>query len=77
MRLLEAFATAALALVAGASAAGCPRTGEPPIIVLGAGTAGLTAGMALKANNCSALLLEARPRIGGRLHTLAAVPSRA
>ena len=40
------------------------------VVVVGAGAAGLTAAAALHANNCSVTVLEARDRIGGRMHTL-------
>ncbi len=40
-----------------------------PIIIIGAGAAGIAAGLALKGRGVDALILEARPRIGGRAHT--------
>lgn len=38
-------------------------------IIIGAGLTGLTAAYELKKSGVNALLLEARPRIGGRIHT--------
>jgi monoamine oxidase len=43
---------------------------NPDILILGAGAAGLAAASELAAHNKSVLLLEARPRIGGRIDTL-------
>lgn len=39
------------------------------VLVIGAGAAGLAAGQALHEAGCDALILEARERIGGRIHT--------
>ena len=77
MRLQHALLAASplLQLAAAGSRGSCPRGGpDLPTVVIGAGTAGLTAAMALRAHNCSCLVLEARPRIGGRLHTFADGP---
>jgi protoporphyrinogen oxidase len=41
-----------------------------PILILGAGLAGLTLAWRLKQHNIDATILEARDRIGGRIHTL-------
>jgi monoamine oxidase len=43
---------------------------EPQVIILGAGAAGLAAAQVLSKNGKSALLLEARDRIGGRVCTI-------
>src|SRR5690349_24759162 len=39
------------------------------VVVLGAGAAGLAAGAALRQAGADVLVLEARSRIGGRVHT--------
>ena len=44
---------------------------RPQVIVIGAGAAGLAAAQALSSNRIAVLLLEARQRLGGRIHTLA------
>ena len=38
------------------------------MIVIGAGPAGIAAAKTLEQNNCPYLVLEARERIGGRVH---------
>jgi monoamine oxidase len=43
---------------------------HPDVIILGAGAAGLTAARVLSDAGRSALILEARDRIGGRIHTI-------
>ncbi len=43
---------------------------DKKIIIIGAGLAGLTAAYFLKKEGISATILEARPRVGGRIHTL-------
>jgi monoamine oxidase len=42
---------------------------SPSVLIIGAGAAGLAAGRALHEAGCDALILEARERIGGRIHT--------
>jgi monoamine oxidase len=49
-------------------------TGDPDVIVIGAGLSGLGAAMALEENGLRVLLLEGRRRIGGRIYTLFDVP---
>ncbi len=47
-----------------------PRApGDPPVVVLGAGVAGLAAARALHAAGIPVRVLEARDRLGGRVHT--------
>src|ERR1700692_4781504 len=43
---------------------------RPDVVILGAGAAGLAAASMLSAEGLSILILEARDRIGGRIHTL-------
>lgn len=43
---------------------------QPTVIVIGAGVAGLAAAQELKNHHIPALILEARNRIGGRIHTV-------
>jgi len=47
---------------------------EIDVAIIGAGAAGLGAAHALKDSGLSVILLEARDRIGGRAHTIAAAP---
>lgn len=43
---------------------------KPDVIVIGAGAAGLAAAQVLSEGGCSVVIVEARDRIGGRIHTL-------
>ncbi len=71
----SAAAGAALAGVANLrSIAHAGGAGDPDVIVLGAGLAGLGTAMALEENGLRVLLLEGRRRIGGRVYTLFGVP---
>lgn len=45
------------------------RSLNAPVIVIGAGTAGLTTAHELARRNLNAIVLEARDRIGGRVWT--------
>jgi monoamine oxidase len=45
-------------------------TRAPEVVVIGAGSAGLSAAARLKAAGVSVLVLEAKDRVGGRAHTL-------
>ncbi len=48
---------------------GLPKSDEPPrkIVIVGAGIAGITAGMLLKNAGHSVTILEAQNRLGGRI----------
>jgi monoamine oxidase len=46
------------------------RNVKPDVIIIGAGAAGLAAAQILSERGCSAMILEARNRIGGRIHTI-------
>jgi monoamine oxidase len=43
---------------------------DPDVIIIGAGAAGLTCAHELMQKNLDVLVLEAKPRIGGRIHTM-------
>ncbi|WIA08913.1 hypothetical protein OEZ85_008331 [Tetradesmus obliquus] len=64
----QAAAAAAAAAKRAAAAAPLPK---PPgrVIVVGGGPAGLAAATVLKRNNVDVLVLEARDRVGGRVHS--------
>ncbi|CAB9523788.1 Peroxisomal N(1)-acetyl-spermine/spermidine oxidase [Seminavis robusta] len=47
------------------------KTPTSPVIIIGAGVAGLSAAKRLKENNIPVLILEGRNRLGGRIHTVA------
>ncbi len=47
-----------------------PPSPEQPILVVGAGVAGLTAARALRDAGWTVIVLEARDRVGGRVHTV-------
>lgn len=67
------------ALAAGGLAAGCSRFGvrrDTDIAVLGAGLAGLSAARQLRAAGRDVVVLEARDRPGGRVHTAFDLPDR-
>ena len=66
-------------LAAGSLAVACGRTGvrhDTDVIVLGAGLAGLAAARKLLAAGRDVLVLEARDRPGGRVHTAFDLPDR-
>lgn len=71
--------TAALGVAASVAAslrttAYAAGSGDPDVIVLGAGLSGLGTAMALEENGLRVLMLEGRQRIGGRIYTLFDVP---
>jgi monoamine oxidase len=47
-----------------------PRTSGPRVVIVGAGLAGLTAALDLVDAGWDVVVLEARDRVGGRVHTL-------
>lgn len=47
---------------------------RPHVIVIGAGLAGLRSALLLEAQGCEVTMLEARARLGGRLHTRTDLP---
>jgi monoamine oxidase len=49
---------------------------QADVLVLGAGMAGLTAALLLEEQGLKVTVLEARPRVGGRMNTLDDVPGR-
>jgi monoamine oxidase len=56
--------------VAGSLPSGAQTSERVPLLILGAGIAGLTAGFELQQKGREVVLLEARMRPGGRVHTL-------
>ncbi|MFM7396368.1 MAG: flavin monoamine oxidase family protein [Gammaproteobacteria bacterium] len=67
--------TAVSAAIAGAAhTAYASGSGEPDVIVIGAGLSGLEAALTLEENGLSVLVLEGRNRVGGRVYTLFDLP---
>ncbi|MDF5718211.1 MAG: NAD(P)-binding protein [Rhizonema sp. NSF051] len=48
----------------------------PSVLVLGAGLSGLYTALLLEAKGVSVTVLEARDRVGGRVHTLDDIPGK-
>ncbi|MSX02874.1 MAG: FAD-dependent oxidoreductase [Actinobacteria bacterium] len=65
-----ALAAAATGLIASGCADSAPAAGGRKVIVVGAGLAGLGAAATLRASGFEVTVLEARDRIGGRVHTV-------
>jgi monoamine oxidase len=63
--------SAAAALVAGppGASAAAPARGVAPVVILGAGIAGLTAALVLQDRGVRATVYEARTRVGGRIYS--------
>jgi monoamine oxidase len=70
-----AAAGATAALIGACTRAKAPRK-DADVIIVGAGLSGLFAAMTLKDAGLSCLVIEASPRIGGRLWTLDDLPGR-
>ena len=68
--LLGSAATGAVAVAAGCSGSTVARTNRPKVVVIGAGMAGLGAARVLDEAGCRVVVIEARDRIGGRVHTV-------
>lgn len=66
----------AAALAAGAAPRGAWSRTETDVLVIGAGLAGLVAARMIERAGGRAVLIEGSRRIGGRLHTLDALPGR-
>lgn len=75
LQMLPGAATAAMAAVTTACDS-LGSAGKPPVIVLGAGLAGLAAALALEDAGARVRVFEAARRVGGRIHTLDDLPGR-
>ncbi len=70
-RFLGAGAATATAVLGGCITAPRPDVAtKKRVVVVGAGLAGLTAALALRSTGWTVVVLEARDRVGGRVHTL-------
>jgi monoamine oxidase len=67
---VSAAATAGLLLGGCAPALRGPRPGEEPVLIVGAGIAGLTAGHRLRQAGVPVRIMEAQERVGGRMYSL-------
>jgi len=65
-----------LAMVARAGTGNAPRRLDADVIVIGAGLAGLQAAILLQDEGARVIVVEARDRVGGRVHTLDHVAGR-
>ena len=70
MRRRELLGLAALGGIAGCANVGPPGQSRSPVVILGAGLAGLSAAHELRQQGREVLVLEARSRPGGRVLTL-------
>ena len=75
-QILAASLLAATPALARATPQSSARRHDFDIIVIGAGLSGLTAALAAQDQGARTLVLEARPRIGGRMFTLDHLPGR-
>lgn len=69
-----AAAAAVAAALPSSRAHAATGSGDPDVIVIGAGLSGLEAAVTLEENGLKVLMLEGRKRIGGRVYTLFDVP---
>ena len=69
-------AGASAMLIAGAAPRSAWDKTEADVVVIGAGLSGLNAALILEAAGLKVIVVEAEPRIGGRLHTLDDLPGR-
>lgn len=60
----------------GSKAAGCSTLPRRQVVIVGAGIAGLGAAVTLRAAGLDVIIVEARDRIGGRIHTSTMWPHR-
>ncbi len=75
--VLRTLGAAATVAAAPGLVSSCSRRGrDADVIVVGAGLAGLNAALILEEQGLKVLVLEASPRIGGRVYTLDDVPGR-
>jgi polyamine oxidase len=68
--LIGSAAAGAVGLTAGCSARSGARQGGRKVVVIGAGMAGLGAARVLREAGCRVVVVEARDRVGGRVHTV-------
>lgn len=68
--LLGSLATGASLMLADRSRSASARSGAPRVLVIGAGFGGLSCAYQLQRAGARVTVLEARPRVGGRVHSL-------